>query len=82
MVTLDASERQEFHGRTLEEVLAWYREKAEGAGRIRIADIILREGADSLLDHLRTRFPEYVLDETMPPQLVNTQTGKWRSLQQ
>ena len=61
----------------LEEVLAWYREKADGLGRIRIGDIIIKEGADSLLDHLRARFSEYVPATTIPPQLVNTQVGKW-----
>jgi dissimilatory sulfite reductase (desulfoviridin) alpha/beta subunit len=61
----------------LEEVLAWYGEKAQGLGRIRIADIILREGEDSLLDHLRAVFPDHVPAKTLPPQLVNTQVGKW-----
>jgi anaerobic sulfite reductase subunit C len=54
-------------------VLAWYQEKAEGAGRVRLGDIILREGTESLLDHLRKDFPEYVLDATLPPQIINTQ---------
>lgn len=54
-------------------VLAWYLEKAEGAGRVRIGDIILREGTASLLDHLRKDFTEYVLDETILPQVINTQ---------
>jgi anaerobic sulfite reductase subunit C len=61
----------------LQEVLAWYGEKAQGLGRIRIADIILREGTDSLLDHLRVQFPEYVPAETIPPQVLNIQVGKW-----
>jgi anaerobic sulfite reductase subunit C len=63
----------------LEEVLAWYGEKAKGLGRIRIADIILREGTDSLLDHLRLKFPEYVPEMTLPPQIVDIQVGKWAS---
>jgi len=54
-------------------VLDWYRVKAEGAGRVRIGDIILREGCDSLLDHLRRDFPEYVLDQTILPQIIDTQ---------
>lgn len=61
----------------LEAVLDWYREKAEGLGRIRIGDIIHKEGADSLLDHLRNRFPDYVPTTAIPPQIVNTQVGKW-----
>lgn len=63
----------------LEEVLAWYIEKAKGLGRIRIADIILKEGTDSLLDHLRATFPEYIPAKTIPPQEVNTQVGQWSS---
>jgi anaerobic sulfite reductase subunit C len=54
-------------------VLAWYQEKAEGAGRVRLGDIILREGTESLLGHLRKDFAEYVLDATLPPQIINTQ---------
>ena len=54
-------------------VLAWYQEKAEGAGRVRVGDIILREGSQSLLDHLRKDFAEYVLETTIPPQVINTQ---------
>jgi anaerobic sulfite reductase subunit C len=61
----------------LEEVLVWYRAKAEGLGRIRIGDVILREGETSLLEHLRARFPDYVPAKTLPPQVVNTQVGKW-----
>lgn len=58
------------------EVLAWYKEKAEGLGRIRVGDIIIREGADSLLSHLRKNFPEYVVEKTIPPQIIETQVGK------
>jgi anaerobic sulfite reductase subunit C len=54
-------------------VLAWYKEKAEGAGRVRLGDIILREGCDSLLGHLRQEFPEYVVDRTIPPQIIDSQ---------
>ncbi len=64
----------------LEAVLYWYREKAEGLGRIRIADIIFREGTDSLLSHLRTKFPDYVPQKTITPHVVNTQVGKLQSL--
>ena len=60
----------------ISEVLAWYKEKAEGLGRIRIGDVIIREGAQSLLARLRENFPEYVVAETIPPQVVATQTGK------
>ncbi|MBJ6723638.1 4Fe-4S dicluster domain-containing protein [Geomesophilobacter sediminis] len=54
-------------------VLAWYQEKAEGAGRTRLGDIILQQGPDSLLEYLRKDFPEYVLDATIPPQVIETQ---------
>jgi anaerobic sulfite reductase subunit C len=54
-------------------VLTWYKEKAEGLGRIRIGDIILREGCDSLLDHLRKEFPAYVVESTIAPQIIDTQ---------
>lgn len=56
-------------------VLAWYREKAEGLGRIRLGDIIIREGTDSLLDHLAGRFPDNVVEKTIPPQIVDNQIG-------
>ena len=57
------------------EVLAWYGEKAEGLGRIRIGDVIIREGADSLLSRLRAKFPHFVVAETIPPQVIATQVG-------
>ncbi|KAF0219493.1 MAG: nitrite and sulfite reductase 4Fe-4S [Geobacteraceae bacterium] len=57
-------------------VLAWYKEKAEGAGRVRIGDIIIKEGPDSLLSRLRGGFPEYVVGKTIPPQVIATQVGK------
>lgn len=60
----------------ISEVLAWYKEKAEGAGRTRIGDIIIKEGADSLLNHLRQKFPGCVVESTIPPQVVVTQVGK------
>jgi len=55
------------------EVLAWYQEKAEGKGRIRIGDVILQEGAESLLEHLRKSFPDYTVEATIPPQVIDTQ---------
>lgn len=57
-------------------VLAWYQEKANGLGRIRLGDIILKEGPDALLRHLRKQFPEYVVAETISPQVIETQVGK------
>lgn len=63
----------------LKEVLAWYKVKAAGLGRTRIGDIIIKEGADSLLDHLRQKFPDYVPATSLPPQALNTQVGKWNS---
>jgi anaerobic sulfite reductase subunit C len=57
------------------EVLEWYREKADGMGRIRIGDVIHKVGAESLLERLRAKFPESVVDSTIPPQIVLTQVG-------
>ncbi|MBJ6751204.1 4Fe-4S binding protein [Geomonas anaerohicana] len=54
-------------------VLGWYQEKAEGAGRVRLGDIIIREGWQSLLERLRSEFPEYVVQETIAPQVIQTQ---------
>lgn len=54
-------------------VLAWYQEKAEGAGRVRLGDIIIREGWQSLLDHLRRDFADFVVAETVPPQVIVNQ---------
>lgn len=51
-------------------VMEWYREKAEGLGRIRLGDVITREGADILLGYLRDRFPEYVVESALPPHVV------------
>lgn len=56
-------------------VLAWYKEKADGAGRVRIGDIIIKEGPDSLLSRLRPKFPEYVVAKTIAPQVIATQIG-------
>jgi anaerobic sulfite reductase subunit C len=61
----------------LKEVLSWYKEKAVGLGRTRIGDIIIKEGPDSLLNHLRQKFSDYVPATSLPPQLMNTQVGKW-----
>jgi anaerobic sulfite reductase subunit C len=57
------------------EVLEWYREKAEGMGRIRIGDVIHKVGPESLLERLRGKFPEYVVESTIPPQVIETQVG-------
>ena len=56
-------------------VLSWYKEKAESLGRIRLGDVIIKEGPQVLLDHLRTEFPEYVVAETIAPQIIQTQVG-------
>jgi dissimilatory sulfite reductase (desulfoviridin) alpha/beta subunit len=60
------------------EVLAWYKEKAENQGRIRLGDIIIKEGPEVLLDHLRQKFPGSVVTETIPPQVIRTQIGAGR----
>jgi len=56
-------------------VLAWYREKAAGLGRIRLGDVIIREGAQSLLDHLGNEFSGNVVSATIAPQVIRTQVG-------
>ncbi|MHB9096480.1 MAG: 4Fe-4S dicluster domain-containing protein [Syntrophales bacterium] len=57
-------------------VLAWYRANAEGLGRIRLGDVVIRKGPQGLLDDLRRRFPEYVVDFATPPQMIDTQIGQ------
>jgi anaerobic sulfite reductase subunit C len=57
-------------------VLEWYKEKAEGLGRIRLGDTIIKEGPQALLDHLRVQFPENTVAETIAPQVIQTQVGK------
>jgi len=59
----------------ISEVLAWYKEKAEGKGRIRLGDVILQEGTQSLLTRLREKFPDSTVATTIPPQIVDTQIG-------
>ena len=56
-------------------VLAWYRENSEGMGRIRLGDVIIRKGTEGLLGDLRGKFPESVVDKTIPPQIIDTQVG-------
>ena len=57
-------------------VLEWYKEKAEGLGRIRLGDTIIKEGPQELLNHLRRQFPESTVSETIAPQVIATQIGK------
>lgn len=59
-------------------VLDWYKEKAEGQGRVRLGDVIRAEGPEELLARLRERFPDCVVDATIPPQAIATQVGKDR----
>ncbi len=56
-------------------VLEWYKQKAEGLGRIRLGDTIIKEGPEALLSHLRTQFPDNTVTETIPPQVIATQVG-------
>lgn len=56
-------------------VLEWYKEKAEGLGRIRLGDTIIKEGPQELLNHLRVQFPENTVAETIAPQVIATQVG-------
>ena len=55
------------------EVLAWYREKAAGSGRIRLGEVIIREGAEAFRQHLAKKFPAYVVAEAIAPQVIATQ---------
>jgi dissimilatory sulfite reductase (desulfoviridin) alpha/beta subunit len=57
-------------------VLEWYKQKADGLGRIRLGDTIIKEGPEELLGHLRKQFPEYTVAETIAPQVIATQIGK------
>jgi dissimilatory sulfite reductase (desulfoviridin) alpha/beta subunit len=61
----------------IDEVLVWYQEKGAGLGRTRIGTLIMREGAEALLEHLRRKFPDFVPESAMAPQVVNTQVGKF-----
>jgi dissimilatory sulfite reductase (desulfoviridin) alpha/beta subunit len=56
-------------------VLEWYIATAEGRGRVRLGDIIIQAGTESLLAHLRLKFPAAVVAATIPPQIINTQVG-------
>jgi anaerobic sulfite reductase subunit C len=60
----------------ISEVLAWYRKNAEGMGRIRLGDVIIKKGPEGLLGDLRRRFPEYAVGSTIPPQVIDIQIGK------
>ncbi len=59
-------------------VLEWYVAKAEGRGRVRIGDVIIQEGAESLLEHLRSAFPSTAVATAISPQVINTQIGQRR----
>jgi dissimilatory sulfite reductase (desulfoviridin) alpha/beta subunit len=52
-------------------LLDWYRERAEGLGRIRLGDVIVKTGADALLGYLRNLFPEYVVEGVKPPRVLD-----------
>jgi len=56
-------------------VLEWYKERAESLGRIRLGDVIIKEGPQALLGHLRKQFPENTVAATIPPQVIETQVG-------
>lgn len=61
----------------IDEVLTWYKETGAGTGRTRLGTLIIREGADKLLQHLRLKFAEFVPASTIAPQVVNTQVGRY-----
>lgn len=56
----------------ISEVLAWYGEHAEGMGRVRLGDVILKKGIDALLGRLREKFPDYVVNDSLPPTRIDT----------
>lgn len=60
----------------IDEALAWYKEKGAGQGRTRLGTLIVNEGPESLLQHLRLKFAEFVPAATMAPQPINTQVGR------
>jgi len=62
----------------LSAVLEWYQTNAEGRGRVRLGDIIIAEGPESLLSHLRQQFPDNVVSATIAPQVIATQVGAAR----
>jgi anaerobic sulfite reductase subunit C len=59
----------------ISEVLAWYKEKADGLGRIRLGEVIIKEGTDSLLGHLQRKFSVHMVGETIPPRVVVNRAG-------
>ena len=61
----------------IDQVLVWYQEKGAGLGRTRVGSLIISEGAEDLLEHLRRKFPEFVPGSAIPPQVINTQVGKY-----
>jgi anaerobic sulfite reductase subunit C len=57
----------------IREILEWYKDQAEALGRIRLGEVLLRKGVASLLDRLRSRFPNHVKLETAPPTVIDRQ---------
>jgi anaerobic sulfite reductase subunit C len=57
-------------------VLDWYKDSAQGMGRIRIGDVIRQRGPESLLERLRNEFPDSVVAATLAPQVIHTQIGQ------
>jgi len=61
------------------DVLTWYKETGTGTERTRLGTLIIKEGADNLLQHLRQKFAEFVPASTIAPQVINTQVGQFAS---
>ena len=61
----------------IDEVLSWYKAHGAGKGRTRIGTLIMEQGADSLLEHLRGKFADSVPLSAIAPQVLNTQVGKY-----
>jgi dissimilatory sulfite reductase (desulfoviridin) alpha/beta subunit len=55
------------------EILSWYRDNAEGMGRVRLGNVILKKGIGELLGYLNARFPEHVVTMSAPPTVIDTQ---------
>lgn len=54
------------------EILDWYGTAADGKGRVRLGQVILEKGINAFLDHLRTKFPHYVVTDFGAPTAIDT----------
>ena len=61
----------------IDEVLGWYKEAASGQGRVRLGTLLIDQGPEALLQHLRGKFREFVPAGTMAPQPIDIQVGRF-----